>query len=124
MQKESQRGDEKMSMIPPVTFEVVMFFVIGAILSMFFHEGGHYLTAEKYKLLPTMKGLTVRTKYDGTPKQRMRIISNAVLFGFIPIAAVFLLIGVWSLFLIPIYLIGCKSDFIKYGEARGENERK
>lgn len=111
-------------MIPTVTLEVVMFFVIGAITSIMFHEAGHYFTADKYKLKPDMKGLTVRTKYDGTPKQRLKIILNAVLFGFIPIGAIFLVIGVWALFLIPIYIIGCKSDFETYAEISRRLKRK
>lgn len=108
-------------MLPLVNFETIFFFVIGLVLSIVFHEAGHYLTAGRLGLKPKRNGLfEIETEVKGSKDQRLKVVSNAIMIGFLPIAVVFLLIGFYALLIIPLYLIGCKSDFVGYGKIRRE----
>lgn len=107
--------------IPQITLDVVGWFILGIIGMIYFHEIGHYFTAENLGLEPRKKGLfQIETRRPGSKKERLKIITNGILIGFIPILIVFLNITGFALFLIPLYALGCKHDIEEIRKIKSE----
>ena len=75
-----------------------------------FHEIGHYLKAIRLGVKADLKPFYVITNGSESIDDEKQIIISGILFGIIPIALMFLLINYFSLLLIPLYVVGCRSD--------------
>jgi hypothetical protein len=93
-----------------MVFEIVGFFIVGIVLMIMFHELGHYLEAKRLGVKAELKPFCVITESSESLDDEKQIIISGILFGIIPIALMFLLINHFNLLLIPLYVVGCRSD--------------
>jgi len=104
-------------------FLMVALFFFVYICSILLHELGHIFTLRKY----SKKAVINFHKLEGdwqlcageekdylklNDKQLKNVYRNGIVVGIIPLA-LFSLVNFWGLFLIPLYIGGCKSDLNK-----------
>lgn len=105
-----------------VSYGIGIFIMI--VLAIFVHEASHFRKADKLGLHPKWNfkwkpfSLQVITGFDGTLKDQMRIIEDGFFNGFFVVLISILFLDYWSLLVLLMYLIGCKSDIKQWFRLR------
>jgi len=103
-------------------YENVFFMLIFFVLSVVFHEAGHFLVAKRIGYKPF-------TKFDGffpmvsintfvTPNDDIMIIKGGLIFGLIPIFVGCLVIPLFIIPVIVAYIFGVRSDIKRLNRIR------
>ena len=94
--------------------ENIVFTLMLIVLSIIYHEKGHYIKAENFKLKPSYKKFTVITQKNGTIKQQKEIIKGGILLGLIPVVVSFIIVPYGLALIVWLaYFFGCSSDIKK-----------
>ena len=105
-------------------FMMVSVFFLVYMLGIFLHELGHLLVLRKHSKKVALNYIKVGGKwklYAGkeedylnlNDKELKEVYAAGVITGFIPFIIFAGTVSLWGLFLIPLYIGGCKSDLDK-----------
>ena len=102
--------------------QVIIKIVLTMLLSIIFHEYGHYLYYYINDSKPRIKfsfkswrniSIKVIPLIPLKRKKALTMFSAGILFGIVPIIFSSIIFSGWYYLLLPIYMIGCKSDLNK-----------